>query len=253
MSTVVRPSGPLPSRVYWFRRLLLLVIVLALVFWLSRSIGGQDQPATASTDPRTSSAPRAAAAAEIGRLTDPALRSPSRHPRRSDTKHRAGKNDDSAKPRHQPKAEPVPAAPDGACRPTEVRLKPQVSAGYRAGEAVEIRLQLRTTGRAACTLALGPDNLLVKVTSGSDEWWTTAQCPGALFPSQLVVRADQPATYRMLWSGTRSATRCRPGAPKATPGTYVAAAAVIGGEPAQARFVLEAARSGGSRGGAETG
>jgi len=244
MSTVVRPSGPLPPRVYWFRRLLLLVVVLALVFWLSRSIGGRDQPATASTSPRTAPNAGAAAPAEIGRLTDPAIGPAQRHPRRSATKHQPGKRDESTKPKHRPKAEPVLADPDGPCRPAEVRLEPQITDGYQAGDAVEIRLQLRTTGRPACTLELGPDNLLVKVTSGTDQWWTSAQCPGALFPSQLVVRAEQSVTYRVVWSGARSSTRCRPGTAETTPGTYVAAAAVIGGEPAEARFALEAARGG---------
>ena len=63
MSTVTRPRGPLPRRVYWVRRLLVLGIALALVFGIGRLLGGgpaQDddpsaQPAAATASSATPS------------------------------------------------------------------------------------------------------------------------------------------------------------------------------------------------------
>jgi hypothetical protein len=46
MSTVVRPSGPLPARVYWVRRLLLIAIVLLVILAVVRVLGGGGDPAS---------------------------------------------------------------------------------------------------------------------------------------------------------------------------------------------------------------
>ena len=40
MPTTVRPRGPLPARVYWTRRLVVLVVPLLLVVVLARVLGG---------------------------------------------------------------------------------------------------------------------------------------------------------------------------------------------------------------------
>jgi hypothetical protein len=235
MSTLVRPSGPLPPRVYWVRRLLLLIVVLALLFWLSRLVGGDDDSAAASTSPTPPSA-------AVGGVT---------HPSPKPRAHREanGRQPGEHRPQHAPQGrgsddrpseDKTPLAePDGPCEPADVALRPMVSAHYVAGDAVEIRLAMRTTGRSACTFSLGPDNLLVKITSGEDDIWTSAQCPQAVLPSEQVVRFAEPLTYRIAWSGTRSAPRCPLGTAPAEPGTYVVTAAVIGGEPAHSRFTLD--------------
>ena len=40
MSTLARPRGKLPARVYWFRRGLVLVVTLGLVFGIGKLLGG---------------------------------------------------------------------------------------------------------------------------------------------------------------------------------------------------------------------
>jgi hypothetical protein len=130
------------------------------------------------------------------------------------------------------------AAPNGPCQPAEVSVTPVVSKGNRAGDPVKIRLQIRTTGRPACTMALNPADLAVKVSSGVDSVWTSQQCPGSILPTNVTIRRTRTLTFRVEWSGHRSTRQCRARAPAASPGTYVVAAAVIGGEPAQSSFVL---------------
>ena len=235
MSTLVRPSGPLPPRVYWFRRLMLLVVILAVLFWLGRLIGGDDGSAAASPSPT----PRPAA---VGGVTHPSPR-PDVHraaPNHRPAEHRTDQAEPGRRSEDRPREDKTPLAePDGPCEPAEVVLRPMVSAGYVAGDAVEIRLTMRTTGASACTIALGPDNLLVKITSGDDDIWTSTQCPQAVLPSQQVVRNAPPLTYRLAWSGSRSAPRCPSGTAPAEPGTYEVTAAIIGGEPAHSRFTLD--------------
>ncbi|MBA3233862.1 MAG: hypothetical protein H0T17_07955, partial [Propionibacteriales bacterium] len=51
MSNLMRPSGPLPPRVYWVRRTLLLVVVMVLtaVVWWLVSGSGDAQPEASNT------------------------------------------------------------------------------------------------------------------------------------------------------------------------------------------------------------
>lgn len=224
MSSVVRPSGPLPPRVYWLRRTVVLALVVGLVLLGLALRGVNDEPATAGGTPG-SPEPSSFVSGRDQALTE------------RDHGRNKGKRSDDSRPDRKRKAKRL-AEPDGPCRPEQVRLRPLVSAGNRAGNPVEIRLRMRTTGRAACTVEVDPDELLVKVTSGTDLIWTSDQCPAALWPSQLVVRRSEPLTYRVAWSGRRSARRCPLHTERARPGTYVAAAALIGGEPAETTFML---------------
>src|SRR5215207_9776436 len=67
MPTTVRPRGPLPARVYWTRRLVVLVVPVLLVVVLARVLGGsadgKDQSrATAAQAGATTEATAAATA-----------------------------------------------------------------------------------------------------------------------------------------------------------------------------------------------
>lgn len=241
MSSVVRPSGPLPPRVYWVRRLALLIVVVLVVYALLQLLGGERAPA-AGGQPGPATTPRPAVAHDaVDHANRPGRqqkdgqqtrqRPPSKHG--ASTKHRQPTKQPQHKTAHRL------AEPDGPCRPGEVLVRPVVSSGNEAGAPVEIRLRMRTNERLACTLSVGPGNLVVKVTSGSDGIWTSDECPDAILPADLVIRRAKPITYRVGWPGQRSAPRCPLQTEAALPGTYVAAAAIIGGEPAETRFLLE--------------
>ena len=195
-----------------------------MLFAVVKLFGGDDDPAAASgRHPRSTVKPTSAAPTSDRQVVDP----PRPHTAPGETTGRQ-----RVKARRPPQS-------DGPCRPDEVLVKPVVSAGNKAGDPVEIRLRMRTSGRPACTLNVAPENLLVRVTSGSDLIWTSQDCPSAILASELVVRRGKPLTYRVPWSGHRSAPRCPLQTEPALPGTYVAAAAIIGGEPAETSFVLE--------------
>ena len=241
MSSVVRPSGPLPPRVYWVRRLTLLIVVVLIMYALLQLLGGEQAPA-AGGQPGPATTPSPAVADDAA---DRANRPGRQQKDGQQTKQGPPtKHGPSAKHRRptkhpQPKRGHRLAQPDGPCGPGEVLVRPVVSSGNEAGAPVEIRLRMRTSERPACTLSVGPGNLVVKVTSGSDRIWTSDECPDAILPADLVIRRAEPITYRVGWSGQRSAPRCPLQTEAALPGTYVAAAAIIGGEPAETRFLLE--------------
>jgi hypothetical protein len=131
--------------------------------------------------------------------------------------------------------------PDGPCQPRQIRLTPVVAEGIRVGQDVGIQIGLRTTGRAACSLALAPDNLAVDITtSKGDSIWTSDDCSTAITPTSLVVRAAAASIVQVIWDGTRSTTHCSPSTVTSAEGDYVVRTAIIGGEPAQSSFTLAA-------------
>lgn len=217
MSTVVRPSGPLPPRVYWTRRVLF-VVVLALLLWgLVRCAGGSD--ARQALDPGPS-------------LTVPTS---------------GGQTPDDERSRRQRRAALPPAgvrtvsagfAPaTQPCDPASVRVAPEVSGEARAGDPVPVQLRLSTASDAACTLQLDSGSMLVAVTSADEQVWSTARCTQAAPERSLVVQPRWSTLVEVIWSGGES---CATGEGVVPPGRYTVQAALVEGEPAASDFEVEA-------------
>ncbi len=240
----MRPSGPLPPRVYWARRLVLLAIVLmvtVLVWWLVSAPGDANETAApgASTTrtPPSSSSPTTG----VRPQRDPVIK----HPRR--TRHSptpgATSTAPAAPPSKTPTKKPRPtktplADPTGPCTPTGVDMSIDVS-DAKAGDSNTATFELTSLDTVACTLAITPSTLVVKVTSGSDTVWSSDDCPDALLAKQIVVRADPASQYEFSWGGERSSDGCQPVDSAVSPGGYWIQAALIGGEPHKAYFDLK--------------
>lgn len=108
----------------------------------------------------------------------------------------------------------------------------------KAGAINTATFELTSLDTVACTLAITPTTLVVKVTSGSDTVWSSDDCPDALLAKQVVVRADPASHYQFTWGGKRSSDGCQPVDGAVTPGGYWIQAALIGGEPHKAYFDL---------------
>lgn len=229
MSSVTRPRGRLPARVYWFRRGMVLAIAVLLVVGVSRLVGGNDQPASTATlaGKEQPSAPASTAAAR------PAFIGPTVV---TTTRPKAKK---SPRKTTTPKATPAPAqaAPTGDCAPADITVIPAIRQAY-AGGRVAVRLLLTGT-QAACTFDITRKNLVLKITSGHDRIWTTQDCPKGIQRQSVVVRSAEPTAIKVTWSGRRSDSTCSNLTKWALPGYYHAIAAVIGSEPTDRQFRLD--------------
>ena len=230
MTTVTRPRGPLPARVYWTRRMLVLVVALALVFAVAQLLGrGGGSSGGPSARPvgadTTSSAPASTADAK-----------PSRKP--SQNKAKRGKV--SATPTPKPTPTPTPLAiPSGYCAQSDIVATPTVKDVAYAGKAVVFTLALTTKVSPACTWEVSSSSLVVRLTSGDDRIWSTQDCPLVVPKRSVVVRKDHPATIGVAWNGQRSDSGCTRSTPWALPGFYFVTAAALGGEPTEEQFELE--------------
>jgi hypothetical protein len=153
----------------------------------------------------------------------------------------SGEQVDSHKPRKHKQRKPrhrQPVAPSSDCAPTDVDIA-VVAHDVAAGHTAPVDLKLTSAGVPACTLAVTPDTLALRITSGSDVVWTSDECPNALLARELVVRAHQPTVYTFDWNGYRSTPSCAKPGSVAEPGGYWAEAALIGADVHRAYFDIK--------------
>lgn len=206
------PRGPLPARVYWVRRGILVGVALLLVLVVGKLLAGGSDGSEEGDKADAGKAALAGArtsASSTSTATDVVVPS-------------GGKG--------------VPLAePSGPCDPEKVTVT--AAGGKRPNDGrVEMPLVVSTT-EEACTFVFSPDSVAVKITSGADKIWSTQQCD-VLPTADLVVRAAKPARVTFVWNGHRADDECSQAADWAGIGSYHAIAATLGGEPTDTQFEL---------------
>lgn len=218
MGTLVRPSGRLPARVYWARRLLLLSLVLLLLWGLVRWVGGVGRPGTVAVTPPASTTPTTPTAAR--------------------TRHRSHTH------RFVPGVRPVTTVLSTAnrrCDPATVHVYPAVPSPAQVGAETSVQLRVSSTATSACRLDLSAASLLVAVSSKDATVWTSSQCPAAIASQTLSLQPHWGVVVPVPWSGLFSRQGCSPSAPAAPPGSYTVQAALLQGEPGTTDFRLKPA------------
>ena len=221
MSSLSRPRGPLPRRVYWVRRLMVLGIATLLVFGLGRILtAGSDASDSGSGD-------RAQQVA-----ADPST------PTAEETKKRKKKGKKHrTRPTESATPTPILAQPTGPCANDDIVATPVVTDAV-GGSDVLIAVELRTQESAACTWTVSPDALTLKITSGEDDIWSSRECPRAVPTRSLVVRQAVATKVGVRWNAKRSDDTCSVFTAWARPGWYHVVAAAYAGEPTDVQFEL---------------
>lgn len=234
MPSTVRPRGPLPARVYWTRRIVVLAIPLLLVVVLARVLGGSSD----GKDTSTGTATQAGATVDEAAPTS----GPTADATTEGTKGRKGKG---TKKRNQETAppEPVLAEPTGPCTESDIVATPNLS-NAAGGSDVPMQINLRTKVAEACTWQASAQTMTVTITSGDDYIWSTRECPVAIPPQDVVVRQAVDAPVVVTWSAKRSDETCSDRTAYAMPGFYHVAAAALGGEATDVQFQLVAPQPG---------
>ncbi len=214
--------GPLPARVYWTRRLLVLGTAILLVFGIARVlVGGSDG----------SSSPEGGKAVQAAAEPTPTFEPPPGVTETKKPQKDKGKKDDKPE-------EPVLAEPTGTCADEDIAVTPEVPKAI-AGSSVRIVVGLRTIESEACTWRVSPESLTLKITSGKDDIWSSRQCPRAVSTSDVVVRSAVTRNVAVYWSSKRSDDECSRQTTWALPGWYHVAVAAFAGEPSDVQFELE--------------
>lgn len=236
MATTVRPRGPLPARVYWTRRIVVLGIPLLLVVVLARVLGGSSDArddasgtatqagATVETTPAPTAGPTSEVAPGTGK------------------KGKRGKKRDQAVEEAAP-PEPVLAEPSGPCEPSDIVATPAL-ASAPGGADIPITINLRTVVTEACTWQASPETMTVTITSGSDYIWSSRECPASIPAQDVVVRQALDTSVVVTWSARRSDEGCTKWTDWARVGFYHVQAAALGGQGTDVQFELVAPQPG---------
>lgn len=220
-STLTR--GPLPAKVYWRRRIVVLGGALAVVLALGRLLGGGSDGS--SDDP-------GAAQQVAGEQSSSA---PSESPTATRTTKKKPRPDEPITP--PTSRAPALAVPDGPCADDDISVTPVITEVV-GGRKVPIELDVRTISDEACTWRVSPGHLTLSITSGADDIWSSQQCPAAIPVTDLIVRRAVSTSLTVAWNGKRSDEDCSRLTGWAMPGYYHVAAAALGGEPADVQFKI---------------
>ena len=217
--------GPLPARVYWVRRSILLLLVLVLAWTMTHLFGGDPAPTpkakqSASSTKASRSKPDAQPTAGSATVYGPEAPAGTKHKKKVKVE------------------EPVEAQPEGPCVDDDVVSAPSVGKAY-AGRTTTFRIKLHTIRSAACTWRVSATTVTAKITSGQDDIWNTVQCPGAIQKQDVVLRRSEWTTVTFSWPGRRSDQGCTKNTDWAMPGWYHLSVAALGGEPQDVQFELK--------------
>lgn len=201
MSTILRPAGSQPARVYWIRRLVVLgaLLLVVVVAWslIARGGGGEDEPDTAATEPAPDTEETAAddgTAAENGRT----------------------------------------------CAAADLTLAVAADAQtYAAGVQPVFTVTITNTSTSSCAVDAGDAARELLVTSGTDRVWSSLDCAGDAAERLLLLPAGTADSVAVTWPRIRSAEGCTEGLPEPRPGTYHVVAKLLGAESADTVFSLD--------------
>jgi len=186
MASTGQPAGKLPESVYWRRRLLVLlgllavIAIVALIIWRPGSSSGEERPSTVSTSTSTPSSTPTDAADAGANVTDES----------GDT----------------------PAPPEGEiaqCTANEVTVEAITDkTSYGAGENPQLSLSITNTSDAPCSINVGTTQQVFTITSGSEKYWTSTDCQKEPADAVVELAAGQTVSSQtpITWDRTRSAT-----------------------------------------------
>jgi len=186
MSTIKAPIGRKPKQVYWRRRaialLALVAVIVAIVLVIVRP-GSGDTAGNAAANGLAGATSASAGTADAAGAAVP-------EPGTVDV--------------------PAAAAADGAvvaCAAADIGITPLTDATtYQAGSLPQLSFSLTNKGGAACSLDVGTATQSYKVTSGSETYWVSTDCQTGATNTPTVINSGATLSSTPIpWDRTRSA------------------------------------------------
>ncbi|MEU2554273.1 hypothetical protein ACF1GY_20770 [Streptomyces sp. NPDC014684] len=277
MGSLRNPVGPLPSSIYWRRRVLLLsvlALLALLIAWMVTWGGGGGRngadgpngknpastiaPGPSSSGPAYSEHPGGRDESGSGGDTGGSdSGSGSGSDSGSDGKGGSGAGGSDGGSGGGPgggsaaggggvvAGDALPASttlPDCTAGAVTLTLR-SVHNSYSPDETPEFELVVKNSSSGDCKVDLGPKKAVLTITpaEGDDAYWSSADCPKDAASLLFRVDAGQTITYTVKWDRKPSAPECAtPPAGSAKTGTYLLEAKAPGFAKARASFVLSA-------------
>ncbi|MFD4605110.1 hypothetical protein ACFWPQ_44725 [Streptomyces sp. NPDC058464] len=280
MGSLRNPVGPLPSSIYWRRRVFMLsalAVLALLIAWIVTSNGGGGKknaggsdgknpvstitPGPSGSGPAISQAPGGrdessgggsgsggGSSAGTGGASSPGSAGSSGSSDSSGSSGSSGSSSGSGDDVTSGSGGTVASLPGSSALPNctagsvALSLK-SLHNSYSPEQTPTFELTARNTSSSDCKIDLGPKSAVLTITQASadDSYWSSADCPKAAGSRWYRVPAGSSITYTLKWDRKPSAAQCAtPPAGSAGTGTYLLEAAAPGHAKAQASFVLTA-------------
>ncbi|MFG3661374.1 hypothetical protein [Streptomyces sp. NPDC047706] len=279
MGSLRNPVGPLPSSIYWRRRVIMLSVVALmalLVTWIVTSGGGGSRngaggpdgknPAPSITPGPSGSGPAITEAP--GGRDEPGDEPGDGESGGGDAGNGTGDSAGTGPGAGGGSADPGGSGSGGTvagvsgggagtggtlpagsslpnCGPNAVTLTLRsVRNAYSPDETPAFRLTAKNTSGGDCKVDLGPRKAVLTITQAGgddDTYWSSAHCPKGAGSLLYRVPAGESITYTVDWNRKPSAPECgTPPAGVAGPGTYLLEGKAAGFGTLRASFVLDA-------------
>ncbi|WP_344927268.1 hypothetical protein [Streptosporangium carneum] len=199
--------------VYWRRRMAALVgvlVVVAVVAWACSASGPDGESGTDASAGRSPTPdPILALLPAVTITPSPTPSAPTASPAPTA----------SAKPKTLARAK----RPGDACDPSDLVLDMQGQGEVYAGDSrPRFILTLVNTGKVMCTADVGSRALEVRITSGTDRVWSSADCVSGETEDIRKLDRGIPYVRQFEWDRRRSGSDCASDRATAGDGTYVA-------------------------------
>ncbi|QIZ99853.1 hypothetical protein [Leifsonia sp. PS1209] len=171
MSTFKHPVGPQPSTVYWRRRLILalgviaVIVVVVLIVVRPGSSQGTPTPAATNSKPATPGA------------------------------------DGTNIPTENTTASGQP------CKPANVKVTANTDAStYAAGELPKLTVSITNTGTVSCKIDAGTAQQVFTITSGTETYWKSTDCQSDKVDAEVLLQPGKTVSSQtpIEWDRTRS-------------------------------------------------
>ncbi|WP_344014518.1 hypothetical protein [Streptomyces thermospinosisporus] len=280
MGSLRNPVGPLPSSIYWRRRVVLLSVLLLLALlttWVvvnlgdsgggNRDNGANGKNPAPSITPGPSGSGPAISQAPGGRDESEGGGSGGSSGSGDDGANgdtggagggsgdgtgaggSAGGGSEGGTSAGVGAGDALPAGSGAGlpnCTPSAVRFSLRsVRNTYAPGEKPTFLLTARNVSRSDCKVDLGPESAVLTVTQAGDDdddpYWASDDCPKGAGHLVFRVPAGDAISYTVKWDRKPSEPECAtPKGGSAKPGTYLVEAKAPGFKKVRTSFVLEA-------------
>ncbi len=216
----MHPIGSHPPRVYWRRRLALLIALLALIGLTAWELRPGADRKSAAAAPSTHLPRQSSSGAALATATHQTSASAvSRHP---STVKTTGAS---------------PSATVAGCAPAALKVAAVVDrTSYRVGQQPMVLLQVTNSGTVPCVQDLADSQIELRVYNGESRVWGSHDCTIQPGTANRTLAVGQPVRVSIVWSGLSSQPKCAGTRQRVGAGTYTLYALLSGHEGTAVQF-----------------
>jgi hypothetical protein len=210
MSSVLRPRGPQKSSVYWRRRAVALLVVLAVPLLLVVLVVNG-----LSSEPEQQAQPEPEASGAAGEIPADPEPEPSAEPEPEPEAEAAAEAEAEAAAAEAAEPAAEECADDGIA--VAVSLDAEA---YPGGANPSVTMTITNASGSDCLRDIGPGANEIVITSGDQHVWSSDDCDPSQNVDEQVLPAGVDAATTVTWERVLSAPGCGGSGAAAQPGTY---------------------------------